>query len=33
MYIPVADEFIDEIDRDTLTLHITLPHGIADLND
>ena len=33
MYIPVADEFIDEIDRDTLTLHTTLPHGIADLND
>lgn len=32
VYIPVADEYIDEIDPDTSTLHTTLPSGIIDLN-
>lgn len=32
VYIPVADEYIDEIDPDTNTLHTTLPSGIIDLN-
>ena len=32
VYIPVADEYIDEVDTDTRTLHTTLPSGIIDLN-
>ncbi len=33
VYIPVADDFINEIDQDTHTLHTTLPQGIVDLNN
>ena len=33
IYIPVADEFIDEIDIDNNTLHTSLPQGIVDLNN
>lgn len=33
IYIPVADEFIDEIDTDDNTLHTSLPQGIVDLNN
>lgn len=32
VYIPVADEYIDEVDADSQTLHTTLPSGIIDLN-
>ena len=32
IYVPVADEYIDEIDPDTTTVHTTLPSGIIDLN-
>jgi len=32
VYIPVADEYIDEVDSDSRTLHTTLPSGIIDLN-
>ncbi|MCM1051729.1 MAG: ribosome maturation factor RimM [Paenibacillus sp.] len=33
IYIPVADEFIDEIDTDNNSLHTSLPQGIVDLNN
>lgn len=32
VYIPVADEYIDEINPDTNTIYTTLPSGIIDLN-
>ena len=32
VYVPVADEYIDEIDPETTTVHTTLPTGIIDLN-
>lgn len=32
VYIPVADEYIDEVDADSHTLHTSLPEGIIDLN-
>lgn len=32
IYIPVADEYIDEVDTESHILHTTLPSGIIDLN-
>lgn len=32
VYIPVADEYIDDVDTESHTLHTTLPSGIIDLN-
>ncbi|MCM1163563.1 MAG: 16S rRNA processing protein RimM [Muribaculaceae bacterium] len=32
LLIPVADEFIDEIDADNLLIHTTIPPEIAELN-
>lgn len=32
IYIPVADEFIDEIDSDSETVRTDLPEGLVDLN-
>ncbi len=32
VYVPVADEYIDEIDPDTNIIYTTLPSGIIDLN-
>lgn len=32
VYVPVADEYIDEINPDTNIIYTTLPSGIIDLN-
>lgn len=32
IYIPVADEYIEEIDNENETLHTSLPDGLIDLN-
>lgn len=32
LYIPVADEFITEIDNTNSTIHTSLPAGLVDLN-
>lgn len=32
LYIPVADEFITDIDNTNRTIHTSLPAGLVDLN-
>ncbi|MDE5954264.1 MAG: hypothetical protein K2G72_06240, partial [Duncaniella sp.] len=33
IFVPVADEYIEDIDHDTQTITTNLPDGLVDLND
>lgn len=33
VYIPLTEDFIDEMDEDSHTIRMTLPDGLIDLND